>query len=324
MQSPPIPANDEERVRSLRKLGILDTPPEERFDRITRLATRLFGTEIAVVSLVDADRQWFKSRQGLKDQETSRDVSFCAHAILDEDEVMVVQDARTDERFRENPNVMGDPNIRFYAGCPIQGPDGNTLGTLCVIDSEPRDLSVEDQDALRDLAQMVERELETLSIAITDELTGLANRRGFEAIGRQVVSLCMRKDLALAVCFLDLDEMKPINDTHGHEAGDRALRALADLLRTTFRSSDLVSRMGGDEFCVLLTGSEAVDVDRAVERFETGLAAFNASGELPFELSVSIASAIDLGAEIDLAALTEAADKAMYAAKAKKKGAAPR
>ena len=136
---PATPVDELLRLETLRNLKILDTDPEERFDRVTRLAKRIFGAEIALVSLVDSDRQWFKSYQGIEVTETSRDVSFCGHAILD-DEVMVVQDALADERFRENPLVTANPNIRFYAGCPISAPNGSNVGTLCVIDSEPHDI----------------------------------------------------------------------------------------------------------------------------------------------------------------------------------------
>jgi len=152
------PPDEAERLRALRARGILDTPPEERFDRITRLARRLFGVPAAMVTLVDADRQWFKSRMGTDVSETPRDLSFCAHAIQ-QDEIFVVPDALADPRFADNPVVIGEPRVRFYAGRPVHV-DGRRVGTLCVVDSRPRQFGDEELKALDDLAVLVEKELQ--------------------------------------------------------------------------------------------------------------------------------------------------------------------
>ncbi len=158
MQSPSLPANEAPRLQALRVRGLLDTPPEERFDRLTRMASRLFDVPIALVSLIDAERQWFKSRQGLDVCETARDVSFCGHAILAAD-LFVVPDASADARFADNPLVQGAPHIRFYAGAPLSSADGYRLGTLCIIDTRPRVFGDEDRRLLRDLADLVETEI---------------------------------------------------------------------------------------------------------------------------------------------------------------------
>ena len=129
VKKPGLPPNEQERLLSLRTLGILDTPQEERFDRLTRLARRLFEVPIAVVSLVDEHRQWFKSCDGIDMTETPREISFCGHAILD-GEIFVIRDARNDPRFADNPLVTGEPHIRVHAGCPIVSPDGPRLGPL--------------------------------------------------------------------------------------------------------------------------------------------------------------------------------------------------
>lgn len=157
-QRAPLPADEEKRLEALRRLGILDTRREERFDRLTRLATALFDVPIALVSLVDRDRQWLKSVQGLAVRETSREVSFCAHAILRR-EVMVIPDARLDPRFADNPVVTGEPCVRFYAGCPLLLPGGTCAGTLCILDTRPRDLDAAGVRHLQDLASLVEHEL---------------------------------------------------------------------------------------------------------------------------------------------------------------------
>ncbi len=159
MKPPALPANEAERHAALCRLNILDTPNEDRFDRVTRIAQRYFGTDIVLVSIVDSDRQWFKSRQGLDATETPRDISFCGHAILGED-IFYVPNALEDPRFADNPLVTSPPNIRFYAGAPLHAPGGERVGTLCIIDDESRDLSAEDLSVLRDLADTVEAELE--------------------------------------------------------------------------------------------------------------------------------------------------------------------
>ncbi|AVM75766.1 PAS domain S-box protein [Magnetospirillum gryphiswaldense] len=180
MQEPLTPENESSRLAALRRLGVLDTQAEERFDRITRIAKTHFGVAIALVSLVDADRQWFKSCQGIDASETPRNISFCGHAILRE-EVFVVTNAIEHPDFADNPLVIGPPNIRFYAGAPLHAPDGERVGTLCVIDPKPRDFSAEDSDVLRDLANCVEGELSLTHIrkserflkAISDAMPGL-------------------------------------------------------------------------------------------------------------------------------------------------------
>lgn len=318
MEPAPTPVNERARLAGVRSLGILDTPPEERFDRITRLATRLLSTPVALLCFVDEDRLWFKSRQNWDYAEATREASFCAHAIV-HDDVLVVPDATADVRFEDNPLVTEDPNIRFYAGCAIKSPEGHHLGTLCVIDREPRDLSHEDKLLLCDLTRMVELELATIDLALTDELTGLVNRRGYQAIGAHVVELSKRKGIDLAACFIDLNDMKSINDEFGHEAGDDALKTLAALLQESFRDSDVIARVGGDEFCVLLTGSASAGSAVAETRLHEAIERYNSGSGAPYRLAVSVGRAAVAGDAItDLAGLTNLADKAMYAKKLSK------
>jgi PAS domain S-box-containing protein len=163
MLPPLLPENEADRLAALKKLNLLDTQAEERFDKLTRLTRQLFGVQIALVSLVDADRQWFKSKQGLNACETGRDISFCGHAILDED-IFEVPDASLDKRFSDNPLVTGPPDIRFYAGMPLTSLDGYRIGTLCIIDSAPRSLNAEEQCALKDIASLVESEINHLQL----------------------------------------------------------------------------------------------------------------------------------------------------------------
>ncbi|HWA94752.1 MAG TPA: GAF domain-containing protein [Terracidiphilus sp.] len=152
MQLPPVLPDESERIAALHRLAILDTPAEDRFDRLTRLAMRAFDVPIASISLIDTNRQWFKSCGGISVCETSRDISFCAHAIAF-DEILYVENAHKDERFRDNPLVVHEPKIRFYAGCPLSV-NGYKMGTFCIIDRKPRSFSDEDRRLLRDLANM--------------------------------------------------------------------------------------------------------------------------------------------------------------------------
>ena len=162
MIKPEIPKNEAERLYALRVLRILDTSHEERFDRITRMAKRMFNVSISLISLIDESRQWFKSRQGLSVEETSRDISFCGHAI-NQDGLFIITDASIDERFFDNPLVTDTPNIRFYAGCPLKLRQGINIGTLCVIDSKPRVFDEEDQLLLKDLVRSLNRKFNRFS-----------------------------------------------------------------------------------------------------------------------------------------------------------------
>lgn len=150
----PVPADEADRLRALRSYKILDTKPEERFDELTHLAALICGVPISLITLLDTNRQWFKSRFGLDVQETPRAQAFCTHAIM-QPEMFVVPDATKDKRFAENPLVTGDPHIRFYAGAPLATRDGHLLGTLCVIDREPHTLTKAQMEALEILGRMV-------------------------------------------------------------------------------------------------------------------------------------------------------------------------
>jgi len=157
------PANELERLAALVRLHILDTPPEERYDRITRLAQRLLGSPMAMVTFIDADRQWFKSRQGIQATQLPRERSICAYTLL-EHEALLISDTTQDARVKDNPLVTGGPKIRSYAGRAIRAPDGSPVGTLCVMDLQPRQFTVDDQHLLADLAAMVEDELQLTAL----------------------------------------------------------------------------------------------------------------------------------------------------------------
>ena len=316
---PEIPADDAERLKQLHSLQLLDTEPEERFDRLTRMGCRLFNVKTCVISLVDEHRQWFKSRQGIDATETDRCVSFCGHAILTGG-IFEVQDTLRDSRFFDNPLVIGEPFIRFYAGCSIRS-GGYTMGTICILDSQPRKLSDEDKLLLSDLAASVESEMEAHQIAHTDELTGLINRRGFYMVAGQVVKLVRREKHSLGISLLDLNDFKQINDKFGHIVGDRALQAFASLIAKVFRESDMVARIGGDEFVCLHSDIDEAGLEVAKKRLAEEINAFNQRTHEPFRLSYAHGTALFSKEQItdSLDALLHAADSSMYTIKSQQR-----
>jgi len=286
MKTPEIPKNEEERLKALTSLNILDTSSEERFDRLARMAKRMFDVPIALVSLVDENRQWFKACIGLSVSETSRDVSFCGHAILG-NEVFIIPDATIDERFHDNPLVTSCPYIRFYAGCPLRYADGLMLGTLCIIDTKPRSMNNDDIEALNDLATTAERELAAIHLATIDELTQVTNRRGFSMMATHSLELCIRKKISASLVYLDLDDFKMINDQYGHKEGDNALISFTKQLHLLCRDSDIITRIGGDEFAVLHINAKKSDADIVVERLQDSLAHYNKNKNKGYDISFS-------------------------------------
>jgi diguanylate cyclase (GGDEF)-like protein len=294
----PLPPNEASRLACLAGYEILDTEPDEIFERTTRLASTMLKCPIALITFVDKDRQWFKSHLGLSDCETPRSDSFCAHAILS-DEIFVVEDATKDERFRDNPLVVGDPKIRFYAGAPLITADGHRLGTLCTIDRVPRTITQAEKDALRDLAAIVIIELEMRKLSSTDSLTKAYNRRYFMDLTRREIVRADRYKMPLSLLAIDIDNFKFFNNNHGHHAGDLALVHFVTEAQRVLRALDTVGRLGGDEFAVLLPNTDkagaqlvakklcAVAADKKLKvgksqlenRIRVGIAQFNPDGE---------------------------------------------
>lgn len=312
MIKPEFPANEAERLHALRTLQILDTSHEERFDRVTRMAKRMFDVEISLVSLVDEDRQWFKSRQGLDASETPRDISFCGHAI-NQDGLFIIPNALEDVRFSDNPLVTEAPNIRFYAGYPLKLRQGINLGTLCLIDSRPKHLNDEDKMLLNDLGAMIEQEIRSIQLATLDELTLISNRRGFLTLAEHSQKVCRRKKMPMSVILFDLNKFKPINDNFGHHEGDFALKQFAKVMRSVFRDCDVIGRLGGDEFVVMLTDASDEQIAIILDRFKTEMDAMNQVINKPYLIEYSAGVAcFSYDTEQSLEEMVAVADVAMY------------
>ena len=301
------------RLRDLHDYAILDTPPEESFDRITRLAKMTLQTPMSVVSLVAADRQWFKSRQGVTGCETARDISFCTHTIQ-LNEPLIIRDSHLDPRFANSPLVLGDPFIRFYIGAPLNTPAGYNIGALCAMDTVPHDPTAEQIKLLQDLGRLVVDELELRKLACLDPLTGVLTKRGLEkAMNRLIAKL---DNAEACVVMMDVDHFKSVNDTHGHGAGDRVLQSAVEACRASVRPQDVVARVGGEEFAIILPGMALSEGLKAAERMRQGIAAQSTKtreGEISVTASFGVAMASPGLRDFEKA--LAAADQAMYAAK---------
>jgi diguanylate cyclase (GGDEF)-like protein len=349
--------SDAARLAALAETGLLDSAAEAAFDRLTRLVSKILHVPTALVSLVDDHRQFFKSAVGLGEpwssrRETPLSHSFCKHAVAAAGP-LVIEDARVHPLVRDNLAIR-DLGVVAYAGVPLTLPAGQTVGVLCAIDGVPRVWSDDDLEILGDLADSVVAEvrlrleqrallrsqalltekakalestivqLEDLqvrleSLALTDEMTGLYNRRGFLRLATPQLKLAERKQRPLMLFFADLDGLKKINDELGHEVGDDAITQASRLLARVFRQSDVLARLGGDEFAALAL--EIANEQPVVARLEAALAAFNDEDARPYQLSISIgAVSYDRAAHESLETLLARADAVMYAAKRARRG----
>jgi diguanylate cyclase (GGDEF)-like protein len=318
------PDQEHQRLAALYRYGILDTPPEPQFDRLLTLASQCFDMPMVLVSFIDDTRNWIKAQQGLPVPivETPRDVSFCSVAIA-QDGVMVIHDATQDQRLQTYPSVTDDPHLRFYAGAPLITPDGHKLGTFCVLDQRPREFTPQQKALLESFAAMAMDELELRravqdlsAMALHDSLTHLPNRSHFRQLLAQACRRASQTGEKVLVGLLDLNRFKLINDTLGHAAGDELLQQVAQRLKHSLATSDVVARMSGDEFTLLLTDVRSLqDAQGVIERVQQAF-------ERPFVLGqreIFIRCSIGLSSYPDNAqdpeTLLSQADTAMYRVK---------
>lgn len=319
----PFPENEPLRLQAVRSYEILDTDPELEFDALTRVASHTFSAPIAVVAMMDADRLWFKSKLGLDIPQLDRKIAFCAHVIMRPREAMVVPDLLSDQRFAENPLVANPPHLRFYAGAPIVDPSGLALGTIAVIDTQPRSFSDAQRDALMDLSTLVvtalqarRRAIDLQRLAMTDYLTGVGNRVQFEKALAAEVNHSTRAGTPFSLVCMDLDGFKSVNDTFGHAAGDEVLCEVSRRLSALVRQGDVPARLGGDEFAIVMRSADQASAtalaERIVERVGRPIAL--STGQT-VRIGVSVGVATHTDGVPSAAALLARSDRALYEAK---------
>lgn len=327
----------------------MNIQPEKAFDDITDLAALICETAVSLVSLTDDGQHRFKSQHGTSGVEAPQVVPFCQHTIAHPRELFVVQDALRDLRFADTPRSIDGMPIRFYAGAALVTSTGEPFGTLSVIDQRPRQLTTEQQHALRALSRQVVAQVELThaveelesntaqlrsyqsqleeyhqkleltnarlrTLSVTDDLTGLSNRFAFEEDLRNTVEHARQTKSPLSLLFLDTDHFKFYNDEFGHPAGDDALRFIARYLKECMRAQDFVARIGGDEFVIILPGTTRESACMLAERCRKSLAAATWP-KRPLTLSIGISSLE--GRNIKRDALVAEADQALYRAKAR-------
>jgi diguanylate cyclase (GGDEF)-like protein len=322
------------KIANIHSLDLFYTPLEERFERITRVARRALHVPVAAISLLNDDKQWFKSAAGWGISELPRDQAIC-RLTVEGNAPLVIPDTLADPRVAHLPIVAGAPRFRSYAGHPLADEHGNVVGTFCVFDLRTRDFSGADRQTLLDLAAMAQRELLSDQLthahaaltsklglarreALMDPLTHLWNRRGASVLLKGAFTEADQRNTPLALALLDLDNFKRVNDNHGHQTGDEVLRRVASRLLSSVRGDDAICRMGGDEFLVLMADTDAAVAQRVAERIRHSI------GDTPvptrdgtMSVSVSLGCIVRQPRDANtLEMLLERADQALMESKA--------
>ncbi|MCH8181406.1 MAG: sensor domain-containing diguanylate cyclase [Proteobacteria bacterium] len=318
----PLPT-EAQRLEAVQALQLLDTPPSSDFDALTRLAALTLDAPIALVSLLDEERAWFKSRVGLDFAQVARDSALCHHTLQAPQGALVVEDLASDPRFPAQPLGPHAPPLRFYAGTALVDASGHALGTLAVLDTQARRWSATAQQQLDDLRVLAlsvldnhRRAVQLRTLALTDALTGLSNRVHFERALEAELGHAMRMDSPFTLLLLDLDGFKAVNDGFGHAAGDEVLREVSQRIRAQLRQGDVLARLGGDEFGIVMRdGSD--DAAKALAR--------RIVKAVSQPITLGSGDVVGVGVSIGLAAYSEQishvrvllaqADQALYQAK---------
>ncbi|HEX8322767.1 MAG TPA: GGDEF domain-containing protein [Tepidisphaeraceae bacterium] len=337
------------RLTELRRYDVLDTPGEPTYDDVATLASQICQTPVALITLMDTDRQWFKAKVGTDLTQTPRNISFCEHAIRQPNSLMQVPDATLDPRFADNPFVTGAPGIRFYAGMPLTTPGGHALGTICVVDLVPRQLDEQQQAAMKSLARQVVSLLElrrnaaenarlladtakaarrAYYSAMHDSMTGLPNRTRFtDRLAACVKRSAREPDYRYCVMFIDMDRLKLVNDSLGHAAGDMLITTVARRLNDVLNSipevttNYMLARFGGDAFMLLLDDlSDVGVVDEVVRHVRAMITKPFHYGREVIHPDAGLGIVIGHSGYVEADALLRDAEAALYHAKAAGRG----
>jgi len=304
----PIPEDEADRLKSLVEMNILSTARDADLDRITRLTQEHFDLETALISLVDKDRQWFKSRVGLDAQESCRADSFCGHAI-NSDDMLIVENATKDDRFFDNPAVINAPHVRFYAGQSLHNPAGYRIGTLCVVSSQERRFDAKDQQSLKDFARLAELVLAQRNLsqsqntllrslshdqrdAMLDPLSGLWNQQGFDLFFKNEAERHYDNDNSFAVILVELDQAKHVCTEYGDELYNEVVKHAADVINQTTNTIDTVTRTEGASFALIVTDINRIQLPILGEKIRKALIKTDkfvlANGQKPFAASIGL------------------------------------
>ncbi len=302
------------RLRALERLNVLDTGPEQPFENIVSLVQDILHVPICAVSLVDRTRQWFKARRGLATPETARNIAFCNEAIK-KDAPLIIPETQDSQQFRGNPLVTGEPYIRSYLGVPLKTPEGYIVGTLCAIDTRPREFINSELSVLERFAKVVVDELELRQIASTDSLTGAMMRGAWFEATKAEVSRASRYSRPLSILIMDIDHFKRINDQFGHPLGDDVIKSVAEVVAQNLRKSDIFGRYGGEEFVLALPETTIDQAYALAERLREAVKQSRLAAPADLQWTVSIGVAELAPEEGDLQPALERADLALYEAK---------
>ena len=302
------------RIAALHRYEVLDTQREAPFERITGLVRAVLNVPISTLSLIDSDRQWYKSCVGMDSMDMPREFSFCTHTIQAR-EPLLVPDTLQDARFSKYPSVTGEPFIRSYLGVPLSSPDGYNLGALCALDVKPRDFIQGQIEVLKSFAALAVDELELRRIAQIDSLTGAATRRSFLLEMEKTIAKFLRRGQTATLLTMDIDHFKKVNDTFGHPAGDTVLRTVRNRLQEILRKEDLLGRLGGEEFGILLPDIELHEAVQVAEKLRCCLQDTPISLSEPLRVTASFGIAALEMDSVSPELWLSKADQALYSAK---------
>lgn len=332
----PLPRFDQQKAEIEQRYKILSGAEGIDSNPVAQTAALTFGVPVVLVALTERYRHWFRVSHGVCEKTHEQLQDYCAHAILC-DTSFAVSDASREPYFERDMKAAGIDHIGFYAGAPLRNPDGQRFGTLCLIDTEARDFTPQEitllehfaemvssdiclrsagRYAVRDLIEVEEDKCSLYDLAMTDPLTGALNRRAMFHFAEREVKRAIRHDLDLAILMLDIDHFKQVNDVHGHAAGDEVLKQVGRLFRNSIRDEDLLARVGGEEFALILPETTAQDASILANRLRQSIKALKFVGDGgPFSITVSMGISEPLRGEDHVTEALERADKALYSAK---------